>query len=144
MRCVGGMAEENLCLCSYEMGSSQYKSGLDFTLSPDLEAIWCLVVQSISFLLKYYGKKKILGDIKSGKTMVVLATEALGMGCDINDVEVVLILGVKNLTFASLKQREGRAGRNPGLQSNSILIAEPWTINYSPPDLPTATSIPSL
>ncbi|KAL7266681.1 hypothetical protein RUND412_010763 [Rhizina undulata] len=75
--------------------------------------------------------------------MVVVATEALGMGCNINDVEVVLILGVKNLTFASLKQREGRAGRNPGLQSNSILIAEPWTINCLPPVLSTMTSIPS-
>lgn len=53
---------------------------------------------------------------------ILLATEAVGMGCDINDVIRVVQFGLPKDGLTSLIQRLGRAARNPTLQGEGILI----------------------
>ncbi|KAF9271138.1 hypothetical protein BGZ74_006449, partial [Mortierella antarctica] len=59
-------------------------------------------------------KAKAMDDFKTGKILILLATEAAGMGCDIPDIaRVVQFKSPKSISC--LVQRLGRAARNPEL-----------------------------
>ncbi|KAF9369429.1 ATP-dependent DNA helicase sgs1, partial [Mortierella sp. AD011] len=67
-------------------------------------------------------KEQVMKRFREDQILILLATEAAGMGCDISNVIRVVQYGYPdNLT--SLMQRMGRAARNPALQGHGILLA---------------------
>lgn len=66
-------------------------------------------------------KQLYMSKFKRGEVLLMLSTEAAGMGCDISDVlRVVQFRFPKTIT--ALAQRLGRAARDPNLQGSGILI----------------------
>ena len=66
-------------------------------------------------------RRAIEEDLRTGKTMGVVATNALELGIDIGSVSAVILSGYPG-TIASTRQQSGRAGRKHGT-SLAILIA---------------------
>ncbi|KAG0244131.1 ATP-dependent DNA helicase sgs1, partial [Mortierella polycephala] len=65
-----------------------------------------------------------MGKFVRGEVLLLTATEAAGMGCDINDV--IRVVQFKCPTsITCLVQRLGRAARNPQLQGHGILYTTP-------------------
>ncbi len=56
-------------------------------------------------------KEQVLQDFKNGKSLIVLATKAFGMGVDIPDIRKTIHYGLPS-SFESLYQQFGRAGRD--------------------------------
>ncbi|KAG0010783.1 ATP-dependent DNA helicase sgs1, partial [Podila clonocystis] len=78
-------------------------------------------------------KEDILEDFRKGNILLLLATEAAGMGCDIDDVtRVIQFKCPKNISC--LVQRLGRAARSPQLQGVGILFAEKRSPGSTYPD----------
>ncbi|KAJ3524971.1 hypothetical protein NMY22_g10774 [Coprinellus aureogranulatus] len=69
-------------------------------------------------------KHRVMKDYREGRTLILIATEAAGMGADIPDVEQVIQLGVPQ-SLAVWVQRAGRAGRDKTLKARAILLVEP-------------------
>ncbi|KAF9383507.1 hypothetical protein CPB97_006426, partial [Podila verticillata] len=57
-------------------------------------------------------KTKMMDEFRSGKIRILLCTEAAGMGCDIPDVDRVILFKCP-ATISSVVQRKGRAARDP-------------------------------
>lgn len=68
-------------------------------------------------------KEQSLQDFKNGKTLVMLATKAFGMGVDIPDIRKTIHYGLPS-SFESLYQQFGRAGRD-GKQSKCYVYYTP-------------------
>jgi len=66
-------------------------------------------------------KADILERFRNDKIIILLATEAVGMGCDINNIVRVVQFG-RPPSLASLVQRLGRAARDPTLQGTGLTI----------------------
>jgi len=66
-------------------------------------------------------KETVMDDFLSGRISILLASEAVGMGCDIPDVIRVVQFGMPN-SLSQLIQRLGRAARDPSLQGYGYLI----------------------
>jgi len=60
-------------------------------------------------------KDKVYSEFKSGECMIVLVTEAFGMGMDVPDIERVYLWGTSR-SMSSLIQRCGRGARGRGRQ----------------------------
>ena len=68
--------------------------------------------------------KKAASD---GGTSVIVATEALGMGVDLDNVEEVVVYKLpKNKTLSALWQRAGRAARQRGQRGRFTFLADNW------------------
>ncbi|KAJ7572842.1 P-loop containing nucleoside triphosphate hydrolase protein [Mycena floridula] len=81
---------------------------------------------TIDFLHAYRSrrdKRKVLKRFRQGKIRVLFATESVGMGTDIPDIEVVIHFGVPDSLTVFL-QRMGRAGHLSTLQARVILLVE--------------------
>ncbi|OAQ22065.1 P-loop containing nucleoside triphosphate hydrolase protein, partial [Linnemannia elongata AG-77] len=72
-------------------------------------------------------KADILERFRKDKVLILLATEAVGMGCDINNIIRVVQYGIP-LSLASLIQRLGRAARDSKLQGVGLTI-----VPHNPP-----------
>ncbi|KAJ8518979.1 hypothetical protein ONZ45_g4049 [Pleurotus djamor] len=73
------------------------------------------------------GKKRMLKRFRRGKIRVLLTTEAAGMGCDIpNIARVVQFFAPSSLEV--WMQRAGRAGRNPDIEAEAILLVQPTVL----------------
>ncbi|RXW15756.1 hypothetical protein EST38_g10098 [Candolleomyces aberdarensis] len=68
-------------------------------------------------------KRRLMKQFRKGNILVLVATEAAGMGADIPDIEQVLQLGVPQ-SLAVWVQRAGRAGRSPNINARAILLVE--------------------
>lgn len=88
-------------------------------------------------------KKQTMEAFRQSEVVVLLATEAAGMGCDINDIErVIQFRTPKDITC--LVQRLGRAARDPTAIGLSILFAENHQPGYTFPDQDLAQYINTL
>ncbi|KAI8595781.1 P-loop containing nucleoside triphosphate hydrolase protein, partial [Dissophora ornata] len=72
-------------------------------------------------------KRVVLEKFRDNKVLLLLTTEALEMGCDINDVVRVVQYGVPS-SISTLIQRFGRAARNPTIEGHGLLLA-PQTVS---------------
>ncbi|KAF8427728.1 P-loop containing nucleoside triphosphate hydrolase protein, partial [Tirmania nivea] len=76
---------------------------------------------SLSHTMKQY----IQNDWRSGKTQILVATSASGMGIDDSHVERVVQWKAKGMdNFDTMVQRFDRCARNPTLQGVCILFYE--------------------
>ena len=69
-------------------------------------------------------KEQRLKGLMEGEIRVLCCTIAAGMGCDIPDVEVVVVYGVDS--FASLVQKGGRAERDGKAGAKMVRLVEDW------------------
>ncbi|KAJ2936361.1 hypothetical protein H1R20_g734, partial [Candolleomyces eurysporus] len=69
-------------------------------------------------------KRRVMKKFCSGEILVLVATEAAGMGADIPDIEQVIQLAVPS-SLSVWIQRAGRAGRTPTIRARAILLVEP-------------------
>ena len=85
-------------------------------------------------LIEYYSggdelssieKEQVLQDFKEGRSLVVFATKAFGMGVDIPDIRKTIHYGLPS-SFESLYQQFGRAGRD-GKPSKCYVYYTPET-----------------
>jgi superfamily II DNA helicase RecQ len=72
-------------------------------------------------------KERTMQDFLVGNIRWLFCTDAAGMGCDIPDIQRVVIYGIQDL--CSAMQKGGRAGRSPGLVSEMIWIIEDWVFD---------------
>ncbi|KAF8812628.1 P-loop containing nucleoside triphosphate hydrolase protein [Phlegmacium glaucopus] len=68
-------------------------------------------------------KRKVMKYFHKSKLLVLIATEAAGMGADIPDIEQVIQFGVP-LSLTIWMQRAGRAGRSQEVNACAILLFE--------------------
>ncbi|KAF8816985.1 P-loop containing nucleoside triphosphate hydrolase protein [Phlegmacium glaucopus] len=68
-------------------------------------------------------KRKVMKYFRKSKLLVLIATEAAGMGADIPDIEQVIQFGVP-LSLTIWMQRAGRAGRSQEVNARAILLFE--------------------
>ena len=68
-------------------------------------------------------KRRILKQFTTGKTRVVVATNASGMGVDIPDIRIVVHVDAPD-SLRDYAQESGRAGRD-GLTSQGIILSKP-------------------
>ncbi|KAK7679199.1 hypothetical protein QCA50_017777 [Cerrena zonata] len=68
-------------------------------------------------------KDRVMHQFLSGQIKILVATEAVGMGADIPDVERVIQFGLCT-SLSVWVQRAGRAGRTPTLKAKAYLLAE--------------------
>ncbi|KAI0073972.1 P-loop containing nucleoside triphosphate hydrolase protein [Panus rudis PR-1116 ss-1] len=68
-------------------------------------------------------KQIVMDRFHRGDIRILVATEAVGMGADIPDIELVIQFGAPN-SLAVWIQRAGRAGRLPTIQARAILLIE--------------------
>lgn len=66
-------------------------------------------------------KKTTMDQFRDGEVLVMTATEAAGMGCDINDILRVVQFKCPS-SITCLVQRLGRAARDPNLKGHGILL----------------------
>jgi RecQ family ATP-dependent DNA helicase len=66
-------------------------------------------------------KADILERFRNDQVLILLATEAVGMGCDINNIVRVVQYGIPP-SLAALIQRLGRAARDPNMQGIGLTI----------------------
>lgn len=85
------------------------------------------------FAAAYHGgmdkddRTKVQDDFVSGRVLVVVATNAFGMGIDVPDIRTVVHLGVPG-SIESYVQETGRAGRD-GDASTVVLIDSDFSVN---------------
>ena len=73
-------------------------------------------------------RTRVQEAFKSGKTPIVCATTAFGMGIDVPNIRTVVLMGVPG-SLEDFVQQTGRAGRD-GLESNTILIADDRSVDW--------------
>ncbi|KAE8253985.1 hypothetical protein A4X13_0g3581 [Tilletia indica] len=70
-------------------------------------------------------KNSVMRRLRAGKVRIVAATEVLGMGIDLPDVDMVIQFQMPK-DFKSLVQHFGRAARGPNAQAKVLLLCDPW------------------
>eukprot|EP01133_Synstelium_polycarpum_P011951 gene11951-13927_t len=99
--------------------------------------------QSAKAVKAYYSsisaavKQETLNQIKSGKTMVIISTNALEAGVDISELDACLVIGYPG-SMMSWKQRVGRVGRSK--KGLVVFISD----NFSPLDKYYASNLQAL
>ncbi|KAJ7474944.1 P-loop containing nucleoside triphosphate hydrolase protein [Mycena latifolia] len=68
-------------------------------------------------------KRRVMKQFRKGKIKILIATEAVGMGADIPDIELIIQFGVPS-SLSVWIQRAGRAGRSPEIHARAILLVE--------------------
>ncbi|KAI0075786.1 P-loop containing nucleoside triphosphate hydrolase protein [Panus rudis PR-1116 ss-1] len=100
----------------------------------DVEYIWRFLSRRLpsdmrSYVAFYHSlisprtKKYLMKRFAEGKIRILVATEAVGMGADIPDIEVVIQFGAP-LSLNIWVQRAGRAGRNLAIQAVAYVLVE--------------------
>ncbi|RPB23673.1 hypothetical protein L211DRAFT_774997, partial [Terfezia boudieri ATCC MYA-4762] len=70
-------------------------------------------------------KNMVIQDWKAGKSRIMIASSAWGLGINDKDVERVIQWGVKRLdNLDALVQRFGRCARDPSIQGVCLLFTE--------------------
>ncbi|KAE8257537.1 hypothetical protein A4X13_0g2294 [Tilletia indica] len=74
-----------------------------------------------------YEKAQVLSGLRSSQVRVVAATEALGMGIDLPDIDMVIQWKLPR-DFKTLVQHFGRGARGENAHSRAILLCESWAM----------------
>ena len=70
-------------------------------------------------------REVFIEDLRSGKTRIMVCTEACGLGVDLHNIVRVVQWQISELlTSSRLIQRFGRAGRDPKVQAISLLFVQ--------------------
>ncbi|KFH62152.1 hypothetical protein MVEG_11791 [Podila verticillata NRRL 6337] len=114
-----------------------------FNTRPDAEGARRYLVQELgldsSKIAVYHSiksdelKSDILEKFRDDKVLLLLATEAVGMGCDISNIVRIVQYG-RPPSLASLIQRLGRAARDPTLQGIGLTIVPQFSSRGSVKD----------
>src|ERR1700754_2298846 len=83
-------------------------------------------VQSFTAILSEKAKEIIFNKFSSGEIKILCATEAVGMGCNVKDIEVVVGVGVGLQSLSVLVQRWGRAAWGFRIAGTCILLMPKW------------------
>ncbi|PPQ87408.1 hypothetical protein CVT24_001482, partial [Panaeolus cyanescens] len=75
-------------------------------------------------------KRELEEKLASGEIRILFCTDAVGMGCDMRNIQRVVLWGLPP-TFCSLVQRAGRAARDLTQQGEAILIVSSHTFSHS-------------
>ncbi|KAL9938451.1 hypothetical protein V8E36_003074 [Tilletia maclaganii] len=70
-------------------------------------------------------KRGIMRKFRGGEIRIVVATEALGMGIDLPDVDMVIQWQMPK-DFTELVQHFGRAARGSGTTAKALLLCDSW------------------
>ncbi|KAJ7591736.1 P-loop containing nucleoside triphosphate hydrolase protein [Mycena floridula] len=81
------------------------------------------LAQSLPRKLQQKDKRRVMRNFESGRTKILFATETVGMGADIPDIEVVIHFGVPS-SLTVFIQRMGRAGRLSSIRARAVLLVE--------------------
>ncbi|KAE8181595.1 hypothetical protein CF336_g8865, partial [Tilletia laevis] len=82
-------------------------------------------VASFTAMDSAYEKRKTMAGLRSGSIRVVFATEALGMGIDLPDVDMIIQWELPK-DFRGLVQHFGRGARGPGSRAAALLLCPDW------------------
>lgn len=98
------------------------------SFSPANNPVQGIIAETFHSNLSEASKSQRIARFQSGRTRILCATEAFGMGMDIPDIKRVIVLGIVNteghkLTLETLIQRFGRAGRDQNIRAEAILLA---------------------
>lgn len=74
-------------------------------------------------------RKEIQENFRTGKTKILVATTAFGMGIDISDIDSVIYWSFPS-SIEEYYQGIGRAGRNTSIQAKTYLLYSNTDINY--------------
>jgi len=78
-------------------------------------------------------KKKVMENFKKGITRIVVGTDAISLGLNVDDVDVTIQWGVtENLTLDILWQRMGRGGRGKDRQSYGLIFVKRKLLEPAP------------
>ena len=72
------------------------------------------------------GRERMRNNFKSGRTPVVVATSAFGMGIDVPNIRAVVHFGIPG-SLEAYQQEGGRAGRD-GLPCANVLLVDDFSI----------------
>ncbi|KAE8251620.1 hypothetical protein A4X13_0g3911 [Tilletia indica] len=84
-------------------------------------------IESLTASDSSYQKARVLSGLRSGQIRVVAATEALGMGIDLPDIDMVIQWRLPR-DFKTLVQHFGRGARGENAHSRAILLCESWAM----------------
>lgn len=117
---LGINKDKTLIFTKKKSNNRDNKDSACVTLTKKIKDDFSYKVKIDSDIITYYSggdelspekKEKILQDFKTGKSLIVLATKAFGMGVDIPDIRKTIHYGLPS-SFESLYQQFGRAGRD--------------------------------
>ena len=84
-------------------------------------------------------KKKVMENFKQGITRIIVGTDAISLGLNVDDVDVTVQWGVtEKLTLDILWQRMGRGGRGKDRQSYGLIFVERKLLESAPGGWETA------
>jgi superfamily II DNA helicase RecQ len=91
-------------------------------------------VQSFTAIASSEAKEITFRQFSRGEIRILCATEAAGMGCNVKDIEVVVVVGNGLKSLSVLVQRWGRAARSFGMLGTCILLMPKWAWEPLPPN----------
>ncbi|KZS96884.1 P-loop containing nucleoside triphosphate hydrolase protein [Sistotremastrum niveocremeum HHB9708] len=85
-------------------------------------------------------KTDVWEQLNSGKIRILCATEAAGMGCNVPDIDLTVVVGQSLTSLSVLVQRWGRAGRKREMKAKCVLLMPEWAFG----ELPSAYAVAKL
>jgi superfamily II DNA helicase RecQ len=82
-------------------------------------------VQTFKSTLSEKGKELCWDKFRDGKIRILCATDAAGIGCNVPDVEFVVMFKLPR-SLSVLSQRWGRAGRDRTISATCLLFVPKW------------------
>ncbi|KAJ7274042.1 hypothetical protein C8J57DRAFT_1314365 [Mycena rebaudengoi] len=75
-----------------------------------------------------------------GTYRIICCTEATGMGCNVPDVKITVIIGSPKCprSLSIVVQRWGRTARRPETIGTCIFLVPKWAFRPTPPEIGTA------
>ncbi|KAL1948297.1 hypothetical protein VTO73DRAFT_12372 [Trametes versicolor] len=92
-------------------------------------------VYSFSSVLSERAKMQCWDRFQSGRYRIICATDAAGMGCNVPDIQYIVIINCPK-SLSVVAQRWGRAGRNRTTHALCILLVPVWALRPSVPSVP--------
>jgi superfamily II DNA/RNA helicase len=81
------------------------------------------MVQKLTGVNTREEKVRVMDMFRAGQCRLLISTEAAGMGCDVADIALTVVLGLDSTEW-KLSQKEGRAGRD-GNRAACVILVDP-------------------
>ncbi|KAH9922989.1 P-loop containing nucleoside triphosphate hydrolase protein [Fomitopsis serialis] len=118
-KCILYFESENACL--------QAK----ITLRKCLPAHLRDTVYAFSSSISEKAKRQVWDRFREGSLRILCATDAAGMGCNVPDIQYVIIIGCPR-SLSVVAQRWGRAGRDRSTPATCLLLVPKWAFRPDP------------